>query len=68
MNLYFQDTVGLTVESAQHSNQQKFQKHIDRLVDIFGKCENPFTEGLLDGIILDSQDVVDSSANFFSTF
>ena len=30
------------------------------MIDIFGKCENPFTEELQDGLVLDSQDLVDS--------
>ena len=47
-------------QRSQYSNQQQFQKHIDSMIDIFGKCENPFTEELQDGLVLDSQDLVDS--------
>ena len=40
----FISKIQLDWQRSQRSNQQQFQKHIDRLGDIFEKCENQFTE------------------------
>ena len=40
------------------SNQQRFQKHVHSLVDVFEKYDHPFTEESQDLIVLDSWDIV----------
>ena len=40
------------------ANQQRFQKHVHSLVDVFEKYCNPFTKKSQDLIVLDSRDIV----------
>ena len=45
------------------SKQQRFQKHVHSLVDVFKKYGNPFTEESHDLIVLDSRDIVGHHVN-----